>query len=684
MRKYLVSFLVAGIIIFVIHESLAQETSKKPLTVDDFLKIHWISEPDVSPDGKLVAFTSTLKDISSNKIKSNIYVDTVFGDEKAKRFTLTNEKDFQPKFSPDGKTLAFLSTRSGTSQIWVMPINGGEPKQLTDFPTGINAFNWSPQGDKIAFVADVWVECKNDLKCLKKKAKETENLSGWIYKSLPIRVWNSWKPSTRSHLFIMPSDGKGEAVDITPWDRDVPPIDLGSDHDFVWSPDGKMIAFVMNDTNEVAWNTDNDVFLIKLEGGKLKKISESKGCDSSPYFSPDGKLLAFLSMERAGFEADQRRLVIHDLTTDKNRTIIQDFKETILDFVWGKDSKTIFFVIPEKARRAIYSVDITSEKTKKIYGEGNNSSLIPLPDGKTLIFLHESVSMTPNLFRIDTTKPAIPAQITFFNQNLLDGAALGTLEEFWFDGALGEKVHGLLLKPPKFDPSKKYPAIFLLHGGPQGDWDDSFHPRWNVQMMASRGHVLVMVNFHGSIGYGQAFTDSISGHWGDYPYEDIMKGLDYVLSHYSFIDPQRIGAAGASYGGYLANWILVNTDRFKAIFSHAGAWELTSDYAATDELWFPEWEFKGTPWDNPLTYEKFSPGKYISNLKKFKTPTLISHGLGDYRVTVEQGIGLFTILQRLGIESRLMLFHDEDHFVKKPANVKLFYETFLDWFEKHL
>jgi dipeptidyl aminopeptidase/acylaminoacyl peptidase len=659
---------------------------KKPLSVEDFLKIHWIGEPDLSPDGKLLVFTSTLKSLAKNAVQSNLYVDRVYEEGKARRFTFTDKKDFQPKFSPDGKTIAFLSTRAGAPQIWTIPVDGGEAKKLTDFPTGINAFNWSPDGGRIAFISDVWVECGGDLKCLKKKAAALEQGGGQIYEWAPFRVWNAWKNGCRSHLFVMSSDGKGEIRDLTPFDHDVPPIDLGSDHDFVWSPDGKQIAFVMNETKDVIWNTNNDVFIVSAEGGEPRKISESEGCDAAPYFSPDGKSLAFLSMARAGFEADKMSLVIRNLSAGKNKIVAPGMDRTIFDFVWARDSKSVFFITPEKGRRAVYSMDTSGGSLKSVCGDGHNSAILPSPDGKSLVVLRETTSVTPNLFRIDGLKgkPQAPFRLTFFNQPILDNALLGTLEDFWFEGALGEKVHGFLMKPPGFDPSKKYPTIFLLHGGPQGDWDDSFHPRWNTQMFASRGHVLVMINFHGSIGYGQAFTDSISKHWGDYPYEDIMKGVDYVVKHYDFVDPDRLGAGGASYGGYLADWILVNTDRFKAIFSHAGVWDLPSDYASTEELWFPEWEFGGTPWDSPELYEKFSPSKYVKNIEKFRTPTLVSHGGNDFRVAFEQGLQLFTILQRLGVESKFMVFPDEDHFVKKPSNVKLFYETFLDWFSQHL
>lgn len=678
------AFTVAAILF---STSLAGDLKKKPLSVEDFLKIHWIGDPQISPDGKLVVITSTYKSLKTGKTKTNLYLDKVYDGTRAKRFTFTQKSDFHPRFSPDGKTIAFLSTRSDMPQIWTIPVSGGEAKQLSHFPTGISSFTFSPDGQKIAFVSDVWVECQGDMKCLKKKVKEMEKGGGIIFEYIPFRVWNSWRNGARSHLFVMSSSGKGEARDLTPFDHDVPPIDLGTSHDFVWSPDGKQIAFVMNETDSVAWNTNNDVFIVSAQGGKPRKVSESEGSDMGPRFSPSGDYLAYLSQERAGFESDKRRLVIYDLTEGKSkgRVIAPDMDRTIYDFIWSPDSKSIFFYTPEKGKRAICSMDLKGN-LKKIYAEGHNSRISITPDGKSLVFLHETSSMAPNVFRIDNpkTKPKAPVRLTFFNQPLLDGCLLGTLEEFWFDGAGGDRVHGFLMKPPGFDPGRKYPAVFLLHGGPQGDWDDSFHPRWNTQMFASRGMVLVMINFHGSVGYGQDFTDSISKHWSDYPFEDIMKGLEYVVENYKFIDEDRLGAGGASYGGYLANWAMGHTDKFKAFFSHAGVWDLKSDYASTEELWFPEWEFGGTPWDAPELYEKDSPSSFVKDIAKYKTPTLVSHGANDFRVAFEQGLQLFTILQRIGVESKLMYFPDEDHFVRKPHNVKLFYETFLDWFDHYL
>jgi dipeptidyl aminopeptidase/acylaminoacyl peptidase len=658
---------------------------KTPMSIEDFLSIHWISAPDISPDGKLVAFAVTYKSLKKGKVRTNLYVDKLHGGDKAVRFTFTEKKDFDPAFSPDGKTIAFLSTRSDVPQIWTIPVAGGEAKQLTDFPTGVNAFAWSPDGSRIVFVSDVWVECGGAPACLKKKAGEMEAGGGIVFDWLPVRAWNAWRNGARSHLFLMGADGKGEIRDLTPFDHDVPPIDLGTDHDFVFSPDGKTIAFVMNETTQDMWNTNNDVYLIPVEGGTPKKISEGEGCDAGPLFSPDGKTLAYLAMARPGFEADQRKIALHDLGTGKNRIVDSPLENTIFDYVWAPDSKSFYLFVPQEGRRAVYGMDLKG-KLRKIYDQGHTGWIGLVPGGKSLVILHETTQMSPNLFRIDdpASKPKAPARVTWFNQQMLDGKLLGTIEDFRFEGALGEKVHGFIMKPPGFDPQKKYPALFLLHGGPQSDWDDSFHPRWNTQMLASRGMVLVMINFHGSIGYGQAFTDSISKHWGDYPAEDILKGVDYVLKTFPYVDGGRLGAGGASYGGYLANWLMGHTDKFKAYSTHAGVWELTSDYASTEELWFPEWEFGGTPWDNPELYEKFSPASYVKGIEQYRTPTLVSHGANDFRVSFEQGLQLFTILQRLGVESKLMYFPNEDHFVQKPGNVKLFYTTLLDWFDEHL
>jgi dipeptidyl aminopeptidase/acylaminoacyl peptidase len=661
----------------------AAAVEKRTLTVEDMWRMARVSEPAISPDGKKVAFTVTYYSMKKNKGWSRIYLDSVHEAVQAKPFTNPGgAKDFHARWSPDGQTIAFLSTRSGLPQIWAIPTAGGEAWQVTDFPTGVGGFEWSPDGEKLAFTSEVWPECGADPKCLAKKAADEEGpVQARIIDELPYRVWNSWHVGVRSHLFLVSRDGRTGLVDLTPGEHDVPPIDLGSGHDFVFSPDGGEIAFVMNATGTPAWNTQNDVFVIPTSGGEARRVSPGDGADAGPLYSPDGRSIAYLSMERAGFEADRRRLALYDRKTHETRIVGEGMDISISDFVWAPDGKAVYFFAPEKGRYPVWRLGVPDGKLEKILDDHVNTDIQIAPDGRSLVVAREAVDKPTDLWRLDLGKKPGLTRLTWFNSKLLDELDMNPVKDFWFEGAKGDRVHGFILEPPGFDPAGKYPAVFLLHGGPQGMWTDSFHYRWNAEMFAAPGWVVVMIDFHGSSGYGQAFCDDVSKHWGDWPYEDVMKGVDHVLATYEFVDGDRLGAAGASYGGYMANWIVGHTDRFKAVVSHAGVYDLRSMYGSTEELWFPEWEYEGTPWQNPEMYEKFSPSAFIENAK---TPTLVSHGGGDFRVPVSQGMQMFTALQRLGVPSRFVYFPDEDHFVRKPQNARLWWNEVLGWLGKHL
>lgn len=672
---------IALVLLLAAHWAWAIE--KRPLTAEDMWRMARVSDPQISPDGARVAFTVTYHSMKKNKGWSRIYVDSVDKEVQATVFTNPQgAKDFHPRWGPDGSTIAFLSTRSGMPQIWAIASDGGEARQVTDFPTGVGSFTWSPDGKRFAFTSEVWPECSADLGCLKKKVAGQEGpVQAKIVDGLLYRVWNAWHVGVRSHVLVVASDGKGEVVDLTPWDRDVPPVDLGSHHDVVWSPDGEEIAFVMNETDTVAWNTQNDVFVIPASGGTHKRISPGDGGDAAPLYSPNGKYIAYLSMKRPGFEADTHRLALYERKTGKTTFVAEDMDLSIRDFTWAPDSRAVYFNAPYQGRYPIWKLTVPGGKLTKLVEDHTNTNVQVTPGGKSLVFAQQAVNKPTDLMRLDLGKKAKQVRLTWFNSMLLEELDMPPVEDFWFEGAKEEKVHGFLLKPPGFDPSRKHPTIFLLHGGPQGMWTDSFHYRWNAEMFAAPGYVVVMINFHGSSGYGQEFCDDVTQHWGDWPYEDIMKGLDHVVATYDFVDGDRIGAAGASYGGYMANWIVGHTDRFKAMVSHAGVFDLRSMYGATEELWFPEWEYDGTPWENPEHYEKFSPSFHIQNAK---TPTLVTHGAGDFRVPISQGMQMFTALQRLGVDSRFIYFPDEDHFVRKPQNAKLWWSEVIGWLDKYL
>ncbi|MBI5463803.1 MAG: S9 family peptidase, partial [Ignavibacteriales bacterium] len=578
-----------------------------------------------------------------------------------------------------GKSIAFISTRDGESQIWMISTAGGEAKKISSIATEASGLVVSPDGKWFAFSSDVYPDCPDeDCNVKRMEAVEKNKVKAKIFTHLPFRVWNYWKDGKRSHLFVMPSAG-GKAVDLTPGDYDTPPIDLTGNWSYAFSPDSKEIAFERNTDPMIAASTNNDIWIVPVAGGEAKKITTNPANDSQPLYSPDGKYIAYRAMKRAGFESDQNDLMLYERATGAVSNLTADADFSVNDVVWSPDSRSIYFNAEDKGSVSIFKLSVREKKTTTVLGKAWNTALRLSPDGATLVFAQEMANRPTEIVRMDASGKNLKP-ISAINSERVSALEMNLLEEFWFDGANGTKVEGFLLKPAKFDPAKKYPLIFLVHGGPQGQWGDDFHYRWNSQMFTSRGHVVVMVNPRGSTGYGQQFTDEISKDWGGKVYEDLMKGLDYVLKTYPFIDGNRMAAAGASYGGYMMNWIAGHTDRFKAIVSHDGMFNPWSAYGTTEELWFNEWEFGGTPYKNPDLFNTWSP---MLSAEKIKTPTLVIHGQLDYRLDVSEGFQFFTALQRQGVKSKMLYFPDEGHHVLKPQNSELWYKTVLDWIEEY-
>ncbi len=647
---------------------------KRNLTFDDFIKIARVSDPQISPDGKLLAFVVSYLSKEENSSNSDIWV--VKEDGEIIQITRSSRADFHPRWSSDGKELFFISARESSPQIYRIRLSGGEPVKVSNAYFGVSSFAISPDGKNIAYVSKTYPECKND-KCNKEKEEEKQKLKTRvrIYEDLLFRHWNEWRDEKRKHIFLIPIDG-GDAKDLIKGDYDAPPIALGGNPDYSFSPDGKELAFTMNTDPVVAISTNNDIFIVSIDGGEPKRISKGKGNDNLPLYSPDGKYIAFRSMERAGFEADRERLVLYERETNKYITLTENLDLSVDEVSWDLDSKSIYFTAEEKGFKPLFKVGLDGEAEKLL--EKIFVSQIRLSSDRKFYFVKQSINRPPEIFKWEMGGTL--TQITNFNEHLLKEIEMNPVEEFWFKGSKERMVHSLMVKPPKFDPNKRYPAVFLIHGGPQNAWTDSFHFRWNAQMFASPGYVVIMINFTGSTGYGQKFTDDISGDWGGAPFEDIMRGVEFAMK-IPFIDKNRLAAAGASYGGYMINWIAGHTDIFKCLISHAGVYNLESMYGATEELWFPEWDLKGTPWTNRKMYEKFSPHRYAHN---FKTPTLVSHGELDYRVPVTEGIQFFTTLQRKGVPSKFLYFPDEDHFISKPKNAEIWWREVLGWLEKYL
>lgn len=652
-----------------------------PITFDDFMRIKRVSDPQVSPDGKIIAFVVTEMDKERNTSNSDIWIIPSKGGEPW-RLTSSPKADFSPRWSPDGKKLAFVSTRGGTPQIWMIAPSGGEAFQITNISTGASGVIWSPTGKHLAFVSSVYPDCPDDDGNRERNQKREKSLvKAKIFDQLLFRHWNSWRDGKRSHLFVVHADG-GKAIDVTPGDFDTPPISLGSTHDYAFSPEGNDICFVRNIDPElkISLGTNNDLFITSIEGGKVKKITSSKANDNSPHYSPDGRYIAYRAMARPGFEADKYRLFLYDRKNEKRIILTEALDRSVNEILWSPDSSSLYFTFQEEGRISIAQVFIKNKKMKKILEGHTISSLRLSPDRKKMFFLKQALHHPVDIYSLDL-KTKKPKQLTSINSKLLSQLEMNPAEEFWFDGAGGEKVHGFLVKPPFFDSSKKYPLVMLIHGGPQGAWSDNFHFRWNAQMFSSPGYVTAMINFHGSTGYGQDFTDSITGDWGGKPFKDIMLGLDFLLSQYEFIDKNRLSAAGASYGGYMVNWLEGHTDRFTCLISHAGVYDLRSMHGATEELWFPEWEFKGPPWANREMYKKWSPSYYVEN---FKTPCLVIHGQLDFRVPVTQGFQFFTALQRMRVHSKMLYFPDECHFIQKPQNAELWWKTVHEWLDSYM
>ena len=490
----------------------------------------------------------------------------------------------------------------------------------------------------------------------------------------------------------------GAARDLTPGNHDVPPFSLGGQDQYVFSPDSKEVAYTSNIEEVEATSTNNDVFLVSAAGGEPKKITTNPGSDGTPIYSPDGKYIAYRSQLRGGYESDRFRLMLYERGTGKITDLTPNFDRWVDSMAWAPDSKAIYFTAGNEGDNPIYVIKVGEANAwPQELVDGYNDSPTPTPDGKTLVFDQMSISAPNEIYTAPLVYPmcrmAVPPNaysvpdclltkaqpLTKLNDPVLAQVAMEPMESFWFPGAAKEKVQGFIIRPPGFDAKKKYPLKFLIHGGPQGAWGDDWSYRWNPELFAANGYVVVMINFHGSTGYGQKFIDAINGNWGGPPYDDLMLGLDYAEKQYPFIDKGRECALGASYGGYMINWLEGHTTRFKCLVSHDGMFNTESAYGTTEELWFNEWEFKGTPWTNRELYRKWSPHLSATN---FKTPLLVVHGQLDYRLDVSEGFQLYTTLQRLKVPSKMLYFPDEGHWVLKPQNSRLWYQTVNGWVDQ--
>jgi dipeptidyl aminopeptidase/acylaminoacyl peptidase len=653
-----------------------------PFTVHDLLAMERISDPQVSPDGKWVAFTLRTTDMEANKGRTDIWVAAVDG-SKVRRLTDHEANDSGARWMPDGDRVVFLSTRSGSSQVWSVSADGGEARQLTKLPLDVNGVLPFPDGEQLLLAIEVYPDAATLSETAKRDKTEAERpVKARIYDELMFRHWDSWEDGKRSHLFSWEIGSKNAPVDLMKgMDADSPTHPFGGMEEVAIHPRGSTVVFAAKSVGrEAAWSTNVDLWSAPSDGSLAPKdlTSANPAFDNQPVFSPKGDRLAWLSMERAGYEADRQRVTIMDWPMGAPRFAAESWDFSASELAWSPDGATLFTTADNVGNHSVFAIDAATGAARAVVEKGHNVGCQQA--GHRVVYLHDDLHGPSELYTCALDGSDVSA-ITTVNAQRVAAVELGDYEQFSFPGARGETVHGFVVKPAGFEAGHKYPVAFLIHGGPQGSFGDQFHYRWNPQTYAGAGYAAVFIDFHGSTGYGQAFCDAIRGDWGGAPYEDLMKGLDYALQHYDFLDGERVGALGASFGGYMINWIAGQTDRFQCLVSHDGNLDERAAYYMTEELWFPEWDHGGTPWQQGSTYAKHNPADYVQN---WKTPILVIHGGLDYRVVDTQGMATFTAAQRMGVPSRLLYFPDENHWVLKPQNSALWHETVIAWLDQWL
>jgi dipeptidyl aminopeptidase/acylaminoacyl peptidase len=658
------------------------------------VRMERISDVAVAPDGKRVVYTQRSTDMEANQGRTALWLlDTGKRGANPLRLTDGGPNSSAAEWSKDGKFIYFLSNRSGSTQVWRISSSGTGPRgdtpvpdsiQVTHLPLDVGSFHVSPRADRILVSVDVFLDCA-DLDCTKKRLDDKgHSLStGMLHTRLFIRHWDSWSDGRRSQLFSMTLSDSGLAVgspkNLTGGIGDVPGKPFGGREDYAFNPDGTQVAFSVKAATGEAWSTNFDIYEVAADASTQPKnlTADNPAWDGQPAYSPDGTQLAYLAMDRPGFEADRFRLVLLNLQSGVKHALTQNWDRSISSFQWSRDGKTLFATADHLGQRPLWAVDAASGRVSAITGAGEVEGF---GVGTSKVFYTASnLRQAADLYSVGLTGGKT-VQLTRLNQATQEQRKFGEFQQFNFPGWNGENVFGYVVKPVDFKPEKKYPVAFLIHGGPQGSFGNAWSWRWNPQAFAGAGFAVVMIDFHGSTGYGQAFTDSISGDWGGKPLQDLKLGLDAALKANAWLDADDVCALGASYGGFMINWIAGQwPDRFKCLVSHDGIFDNRTMYYSTEELWFPEHEFAGAEYQNPAAYAKFNPVDFVA---KWKTPTLVIHGQLDYRVPDSQGISVFTALQRRGIPSELLYFPNENHWVLKPADSVQWYDTVLAWLNR--
>lgn len=660
-------------------------------TVEDLVRMERLGSPVLSPDATRVVYTVRSTDLDKNRGNTQLWMMDLRSAKAAPlRLTQSEASNTDPEWSPAGDAIYFLSARSGSSQVWRLPLGGGEAAKVTDLPVDVDNFRLSPSGDRLALSLGVFRDCP-DLACSKARmdAQARSKASGKVYERLFVRHWDSWADGRNAVLYSAPIDSSGR-VSAAPvslsgtLDGDVPSKPFGDHDEYRFSPDGKQIVFSVRIAGKSeAWSTNFDVYQVPAAGGAAPRnlTAGNPAWDSKPAYSPDGKTLAYLAMSRPGFEADRFRLVLMDVASGARRTLADSWDRSIGDFRWSSDGKSLLASADDLGQHRLFSLDAASGKVSALSVKGYVSAFDER--GGTVVMAQANLASGAQLFKANLGgAPGAATQLTRLNEALLADVRFGQSEQFSFTGANGETVYGHVMKPWNAVAGGKYPIAFLVHGGPQGSFGNSWSYRWNPQTYAGAGYATVFIDFHGSTGYGQAFTDSISGDWGGKPLEDLKKGLDAAVRKFPWLDRERSCALGASYGGYMMNWIAGNwADGFRCLVNHDGVFDTRGMAYSTEELWFTEWENGGPYFAQPGQHEKFNPVLFVKN---WKTPMLVVQGDLDFRIPTAQALGTFTALQRQGVESKLLVFPDENHWVLKPANSVLWHHTVKGWLDSHL
>ena len=671
--------------------ALPAAAATRGLDVRDMIALDRVSAPLLTADGGNVVFAKRVVG-SDSKASTGLFIRNLRTRDAAPPRPLTPAgwNVNSAALSDDGQTVYFLSAKGGSQQLYAMPLAGGAPRQLTDFAVDVDSFHISPQGDRVAFSAGVFQDCGSDLACTAKKldAHKARKNTGEVFDSLFVRHWDTWNDGRRNTLFVAPLPAakaaavKGASAISATLAGDAPSKPFGGNDDFTWSPDGRsVVASIRVAGREEAWSTNFDLYRLDAEGKQapVNLTAANPAWDAGPVFSADGNTLYYRAMKRPGFEADRFGVIAMDLASGKTREIAPSWDRSAGEVVLSQDEKSFYTAADDLGEHRLFNIDIATGKATVVAEGGSIGS--PVIAGSTLAYTKNSLKSGDQIV-VAQADGSSPREITPSAGQMLPDVAFGDYEQFQFKGWNNETVHGYVVKPYNYQEGKTYPVAFLIHGGPQGSFGNGWSYRWNPQTYAGQGYAVVMIDFHGSTGYGQAFTDAISQHWGDRPLEDLQKGWAAAQKQYPFLNGDKACALGASYGGFMVNWIAGNwNEPWKCLVNHDGVFDQRMMGYATEELWFTEWEQGGTPFAKPQNYEKFNPVNHVADWKK---PILIIHGQLDFRIPVEQGLGAFTAAQRQGIESKFLYFPDENHWVLKPQNSVQWHDTVNGWLKQHI